>query len=244
MRNIPTAAITGALLFSAFAPALAQTKDTTASDAWAGSGELGLAIAKGNTDSQTLVGKLGVGKETPRWKLSAGAAFLYGKSDDEENARRYEVFASSGYRLGERSYVLGALRNERDHFAPNEYQWTASAGYGFEAIKNDDTHLTFEAGPGYRWAKLQGVRVHNNEAVLRGFMDFGHRLTETTELFNTLLIEAGGDNTFARNDFGVKVKMTDALALKAGFEVRHNTDVPVDTKRTDTLTTVNVVYGF
>jgi putative salt-induced outer membrane protein len=244
MRTNLTAAIAGAFLVSAIAAAPAHADDATANDVWTGSGELGLAIAKGNTDSQTLVGKLGIAKETARWKHSAGAAFLYGKSDDEENARRYEVFANSGYRLGERSYVVGSLRNERDHFAPNEYQWTASAGYGIEAIKNETTHLTFEAGPGYRWAKLQDVRVHNNEAVLRGFMDFGHRLTETTELFNTLLIEAGADNTFARNDFGVKVKMTDALALKAGFEVRHNTDVPVDTKRTDTLTTVNVVYGF
>ncbi len=38
--------------------------------------------------------------------------------------------------------------------------------------------------------------------------------------------------------------MSDALALKAGLEVRHNTDVLVGTKKTDTLTTVNLVYGF
>ncbi|MCD9007242.1 DUF481 domain-containing protein [Luteimonas sp. XNQY3] len=47
-----------------------------------------------------------------------------------------------------------------------------------------------------------------------------------------------------RNDFGVQVKLTDALALKAGFAIRHNTDVPEDRRRTDRLTTVNVVCGF
>ena len=86
--------------------------------------------------------------------------------------------------------------------------------------------------------------MHENEAIVRGYMDFGHQLTPTTSLYDTLLVEAGKDNTFAKNDLGVQVAMTDALALKAGLEVRHNTDVLLGVKKTDTLTTVNVVYGF
>lgn len=213
-------------------------------DGWSGTGELGLALSKGNTDSQTLIGKLKLAKEDTQWKHSAGISFLYGKQDDVESANRYELFGSSAYRLSARSYVFGSARNERDHFTANEYQWTAAVGYGFEAIKSKDTHLTFEIGPGYRWAKLQDVQVHRNEPIVRGYMDFGHKLTETTSVYDTLLIEAGSDNTYARNDLGLLVEMTDALALKAGLEVRHNTDVIPGTKKTDTLTTLNVVYGF
>lgn len=215
-----------------------------ADNGWSGQGEMGLAISKGNTDSQTLVGSLGLGKEDVRWTHSLGASFLYGKNDGVQNARRYEVFDTTGYRLNERSYMFGSLRNERDRFASNEYQWTVAAGYGHQLINDDTTQLKMEIGPGYRWAKLQGVRIHNNEAILRGFMDFSRKLTTTTSLYDTLLVEAGSDNTFASNNLGLQVQMTDALALKAGFEVRHNTDVLPGTKRTDTLTTVNVVYGF
>lgn len=215
-----------------------------ADNGWSGQGEMGLAISKGNTDSQTLVGSLGLGKEDVRWTHSLGASFLYGKNDGVQNARRYEVFGTTGYRLNERSYMFGSLRNERDRFASNEYQWTVAAGYGHQLINDDTTKLKMEIGPGYRWAKLQGVRIHNNEAILRGFMDFSRKLTSTTSLYDTLLVEAGSDNTFASNNLGLQVQMTDALALKAGFEVRHNTDVLPGTKRTDTLTTVNVVYGF
>lgn len=230
-------------LGAAIAPAHAE--ETAAADTgWKGTGEFGLAISKGNTDSQTVIGKLGVGLDTGKWKHAASAAFLYGKQDDLESARRYEITGSTGYRLTDRSYLFGAARNERDHFASNEYQWTATAGYGFEAIKNDTTHLNLEVGPGYRWSKLQGVRVHQNEAIVRGFVDFGHQLTDTTSVYDTLLVEAGRENTYARNDIGVQVKMSDALALKAGFETRHNTDVLPGLKKTDTLTTVNVVYGF
>lgn len=231
------AAMVGALMIT---PVAAFAAD----NGWSGQGEMGLAISKGNTDSQTLVGSLGLGKEDVRWTHSLGASFLYGKNDGVQNARRYEVFGTSGYRLNERSYMFGSLRNERDRFASNEYQWTVAFGYGHQLINNDTTQLRMEIGPGYRWAKLQDVRIHNNEAILRGFMDFGHKLTTTTSLYDTLLVEAGSDNTFASNNLGLQVQMTDALALKAGFEVRHNTDVLPGTKRTDTLTTVNVVYGF
>ncbi len=237
MKKHIHAAMAGALMII---PVAAFAAD----NGWSGQGEMGLAISKGNTDSQTLVGSLGLGREDVRWTHSLGASFLYGKNDGVQNARRYEVFGTTGYRMNERSYMFASMRNERDRFASNEYQWTLAAGYGHQLINNDTTQLKMEIGPGYRWAKLQGVRIHNNEAILRGFMDFSHKLTPTTSLYDTLLIEAGSDNTFASNNLGLQVQMTDALALKAGFEVRHNTDVLPGTRRTDTLTTVNVVYGF
>ncbi len=239
MHCLITRTLAGALL--ATTPLLALAADESG---WSGTGELGLAAASGNTDTQNFVAKLDLAQESEAWKNAFGANFQYGKSDGEETAYRYEIFGTTGYRLGERSYVFGSLRNQRDHFAAYEYEWTAAGGYGYEAIKNEKTHLTFEVGPGYRWSKVQDERIHANEAILRGWMDFGTQLTETTSLVNTLLIEAGGDNTYLNNDFGVQVQMSQALALKAGLEVRHNTDVLPGIKKTDTLTTVNVVYGF
>ena len=231
-------------VLAVLACALAPLSASAAEEDWSGSGELGLAISKGNTDSETVVGKFKLAREDDTWRHAVLASFLYGTSDGLENARRYELFGSSGYRFAERHYVFGSGRNERDHFSSDEYQTTIAGGYGFEAFMSEETKLVFEIGPGYRWSKEQDVRVHNNEAIARGFMDFSHQLTETTRLFDTLLIESGGDNTFVRNEFGVQVRMTDALALKDGFEIRHNTDVSDDRRRTDRLTTVNVVYGF
>ena len=75
-------------------------------------------------------------------------------------------------------------------------------------------------------------------------MTFSHKLNPSTSLFDNLLIESGQDNTFASNDFGVQVSMSEKFAIKAGLQVRHNTDVIAPVKKTDTLTTVNLVYGF
>ncbi|MDO5611007.1 MAG: DUF481 domain-containing protein [Pseudomonadota bacterium] len=225
-------------------PAIAHADDAKPADGWSGTGELGLAIAKGNTDSHTLVGKLGAKNVQGPWTYTAGAAFLNGKADGEENAYRYEAFGSAARDLNARSYISGGLRTERDHYANYEYQSVASASYGFRAIASEATTLTFEVGAGYRWAKLQDIRVHENGAIARAGMDFKHQFNDNVAIYDNLLIEGNGDNVFARNDIGVLVKMTDALALKAGVETRHNTDVLPGIKKTDTLTTLNVVYGF
>ncbi|HEU4774844.1 MAG TPA: DUF481 domain-containing protein [Lysobacter sp.] len=231
-------------LFAAAVPATAFAHESLAPANWSGTGELGLALSKGNTDSQTLIGKLGVAKEEALWKHEAGLAFLYGKQNGLESAYRYEGFGKTNHQISERSYMSGSARIERDHHAAYEYQSTAAAGYGYKAIATEASHLNFEIGSGYRWAKQQGIRVHEDGAVLRGHMDFNHQFNASTSLYDTLLVEAGRDNTFARNELGLKVKMSDALALKAGVEVRHNTDVLPDTRKTDTLTTVNIAYGF
>ena len=242
MRKFILATAIGAVMASGALHANEIPNDDA--NGWSGNGELGLALSHGNTDSQTLIGKLGLAREDERWKHEVGLAFLYGEQDDIESAYRYEAFGKSHRRFGERRQVFGSARTERDHVAAYEYQSTLAFGYGHEAIKTEATHLDFEIGPGYRWSKLQDVRIHENGGVVRGNMDFGHRFNTSTSVYDTLLVEAGQDNTFVRNDVGVLVKMSDALALKAGVEVRHNTDVLPGIHKTDTLTTVNVSYGF
>lgn len=82
----------------------------------------------------------------------------------------------------------------------------------------------------------------DSEAVFRGTLDLDHQLTETTSLVDKFILEAGADNSFVQNDVSLQVKMNAALALAVGYSVRHNTDPPVGFKKTDTLTTVNLVY--
>ena len=231
-----------ALAAALMVPAIASAQDNNSG--WSGSGEIGLASSKGNTDSQTYVGKFDIKKDIEKWSYGLGGQFLYTKSDGEESARRYEAAASAAYNFDDRSYINSVLHTQRDHFATYEYQHSVSVNYGYKLINNDDTRLTMEIGPGYRWAKVQDERIHENEVIGRFFADFNQKLTDNTSLYDTLLVESGSSNTYISNDIGVQVQMSKALALKAGYQVHHNTDVVEGTKKTDTLTTVNVVYGF
>ena len=260
------------LLFTAVLAALPMA--AFADDAgWSGSGELGFAAARGNAKSENLNAKLTFKKEDDQWKdnfyltalRSKGEVTSYAPGPNntvvavksyDTTANRYEAGASMGYKLDERSYIVGALRYENDDFSPFEYQAVASVGYGYTVLKNASDELSFEAGPGYKRYRKNDtidrsvtpeiVTSHDSEGevVGRGLVAYKHAFTETTSFVDTFLVEAGGDNTFLQNDAGLQVAINKAFALKVGYQIRHNSDVEPGIKKTDQLITTNLVYNF
>ena len=211
---------------------------------WEGKGELGGVLARGNTETETLNAKVDMTKGTEQWNHLVGFSILRNTTDDVTSANRWELRGESQYKLTERSYLFGALRYEDDEFTDYEYQATASAGYGYKFIDTDRTKLDGKLGVGYRQSELRLTGDKEDDAILRGAVDFSHQLTETTRVFDKFLVEAGSDNTFLQNILGIEVKMTDALALGLSYEVRHNTDVLPGTEETDQVLTANLVFGF
>lgn len=240
---------------------------------WSGAGELGFAAARGNAKSENLNAKLTFKKEDDQWKDNFYLTALRSKGEVtvatpdgnggiasiknyETTANRYEAGASIGYKLDERSYIVGALRYENDDFSPFQYQAVASVGYGYTVLKNASDELSFEVGPGYkRYRPIDTadlsvtpplVTTHDveGEIVGRGLVAYKHNFTETTSFVDTFLVEAGSDNTFAQNDAGLQVAINKSFALKVGYQVRHNSDVAPGIKKTDQLITTNLVYNF
>ncbi len=229
---------------------------------WSGTGEVGFAAARGNAKSENLNAKLQFKKEDEQWKHNFYLTALRAKGEVktayvdpttgdiaykkayELNANRYELGASSGYKLDERSYIVGAARYENDDFSPFDYQAVVSVGYGYTLLKNASDELSFEVGPGYKRYKPVDTHTSEGEIVGRGLVAYKHNFTDTTSFVNTLLVEAGSDNTFIQNDAGLQVDINKKLALKVGYQIRRNTDVAPGTKKNDQLMTTNLVYNF
>ncbi|SEI69972.1 DUF481 domain-containing protein [Frateuria terrea] len=237
---------------------------------WTGSGEFGFASARGNSRTENVNAKLGLNQENEYWKNNF---FLNGMRSKGEvsvvdantgqtvdrfstTANRYDAGASVGYKLDPRSYIVGAGRYEHDDFGANLWQGIVSLGYGYIALKNERTELSFEIGPGYKRYRpanttllvngetVEVRRPTESEVVGRGLINFKYRLTDNTAFEDTLLVEAGSKNKYYQNDAGLSVSMTKKMALKLGFQVRYNSDTQPGTQSTDTLTTTNLVYNF
>ena len=78
--------------------------------------------------------------------------------------------------------------------------------------------------------------------IFRGDIGFEHQMTETTKIVDRFLVETGSDNTYLQNDLGLEVTINGWLGLRVGYQVRHNTDVPPGIEKTDTLTTIGLMY--
>ncbi|HET7359650.1 MAG TPA: DUF481 domain-containing protein, partial [Rhodanobacteraceae bacterium] len=200
----------GLLLLLPLAARAQDAPDSTdATDAthggWTGSGEFGFAAARGNSHTENLNAKLGLSQENELWKNSFTLTGMRSKGDvtvvDADGnaitqfsttANRYEGGASVGYKFDPRSYLVSALRYEHDDFGANLWQGIVSLGYGYIALKNERTELSFEIGPGYKRYRpadttvlLNGVdtRVRQpteSEAVGRGLINYKFRLTDNT----------------------------------------------------------------
>lgn len=236
---------------------------------WSGSGEFGFASAHGNSRTENLNAKLGLAQENEYWKNNFYLNGMRSKGDVtvvdstgstidrfSTTANRYDGGASVGYKLDPRSYIVGAGRYEHDDFGANRWQGIVSLGYGYIALKNERTELSFEIGPGYKRYQPADSTVQSNgvntlihedaqsEVVARGLINYKYRLTDNTAFEDSFLLEAGSQNKYYQNDAGLSVNMTRKLALKLGFQVRYNSDVRPGIKSTDTLTTTNLVYNF
>jgi putative salt-induced outer membrane protein len=230
---------------------------------WSGSGEAGLSIASGNTKSQNLNAKLDIKFNDDQWKDDFYLLALRNKADTpagyDLTANRYEAGASLGFKLDERSYIVGAARYEHDEFAPYDYQYILSIGYGYQILKNASDELAVEIGPGYKVVQPASYLTPNTSpppdfikvtpdsdgnVVARGKLDYKHNFSDTVAFVDTFVVEAGSNNKFFQNDAGLAVKMSDKLALKVGYQVRHNTHTGGAFKQTDTLFTTNLVYSF
>lgn len=261
----------GSLLLASLSCFAAQAQDagnTSNNGDWTGSGEIGFASTTGNSRSQNLNAKLNMNQETDQWKNNFFLDALRAKgqvkvvdaagatvNQFDTTANRYDTGASVGYKFDPRSYVVGAIRYEHDDFGADRWQGIVSVGYGYIALKTERTELSFEIGPGYKeyqpapgTIEVNGTSVpftesRQDEAVARGLVNYKYQLTTNTAFDDTFLLEAGSKDKYYQNDAGIAVSMTKKLSLKVGFEVRYNSTVLPGIRKTDTLTTTNIVYN-
>lgn len=224
---------------------------------WTGGGELGFASARGNSINESLNGRFNLQYTQDDWIHSMDLFGLRARAEyrvEDENggitrqakttANRYTVGVNSALKLGEHRQFTTAVRAEQDDFATYDRLQTASIGYGTRMMDGERTKLDVQVGPGFRRAHNAEENVTETGVIGRGFVGLKFDLTDNTELSNNLLVESGSHNTYAQNDLGVSVAMNAHLALKAGLQARRNSEVEANSKKTDTLTTMNVVYRF
>lgn len=209
-----------------------------------GSGELGLVVNRGNSDSESANATVEVLYEQEHWSNESTASGVYSRDSGETSANRFVLANRTDYQFGGHRYAVGALRYDRDRFSTFSYQASAALGYGYRLIDTEAHRLRIEAGPGFRMTEIRATNKQDDEVIARGFFDYRWVVSETTEFNNKLLIEAGSDNTFAENAASLSVAINSRVSLKTGLTLRHNTDVDPGKKKTDLLSTVNLVYNF
>jgi len=233
-----------------------------------GSGELGLLMTSGNSETDSVNAKVGLKYEKEHFLGEISLAALYsseeteidGKEEDKVSAETYNYSAKVGYKFNEANYIFINGDYEDDQFSGYDYRTTFSAGYGRKVIASDTIKFNIEIGPGYRYDRTNGYfddkgdnddsndvfigEKTEDEAILRGYTMFNYKFSEAVSFQQDLTIVTGADNTNTKSVSALKSQIIGALSMKASFTIDNNTDVPSDTEKTDTETALTLVYDF
>lgn len=224
---------------------------------WSGKGQAGYVMSRGNSDTDSANVKVDLNLLRNAWKHMLSLEGLFGRSSGITSTQRWDARLQSDYQITQRVFSFAALTYQDDRFSGFQYQASASGGLGYKFMDSDNTKLAAQVGVGYRSLRPElliknaaGAVVDRipleteSEVVATAGVDFSHQFNASTRIIDKLNSESGSSNTSIKNDFAVEVKMSKKLSLAAGYSVIHNTKPPAGLKRTDTTTTLNLVYAF
>lgn len=237
--NLCQALISGLLLL----PLAGLAAEPEKRGPWAGKATLGYLATSGNTENSTLNTGLELGYSTGKWSHLATAFAISASENKITTAEAYELGWKSERKVTEQNFLFARLHWRKDGFGAYAQQFSQSVGYGRRLIDNDKHKLSAELGVGARQSELQ-TGAKESETIFRGGVYYKWFFSETAEFRQGLTVEAGARNTYFESQTALSAKLFGDLALVASYTVKHNTEVPPLTQKTDTYTALSLEYAF
>lgn len=230
-------------IVAALAVPFSSVAQDEAESAWSGKTTLGFLATSGNTETSTLNAGFQVGYETGNWAHSFKAAAVNAAENDVTTAEAYDAGWKSERNLTDHDFLFGRLNWRKDRFGGFDTQFSQTVGYGRRLIDADRHKLNAELGAGARQSETQ-LGVKEEETIFRAGLDYRWILSETAEFRQDLTAESGDKNTYVESVTALKARLLGDLALVASYTIKHNTDVPLLTEKTDTYTALSLEYAF
>ena len=225
------------LLTLTAAQALAQDSDYDASIS------LGYVATSGNTDTQTFNTEFLLTWDTANWTHNLKFQGLGSSEDGETTAERYYLENKSDYNLDETQYLYGKGTYTDDRFSGFDYQASVSAGYGRHLYTTDRLTIQGYGGLGYRKSVLN-IGGDESEAIVALGESLEWQLSDTATLTQSFDTEIGEEITVTKFEVALESVIVDRIATRLSFFARNISDVPPGVKKTDTQTSVSLVYEF
>jgi len=219
-------------------------------EGWAGGGNFGLALAKGNSDTTNLALGFNAARPTPNDKLSLTAAALYATNTTNgiRNTSANSFAGSLRYdrNLTKRLFAFGLMAGSYDHAQSLNERLNPSAGLGFHAIASKATTLDLLGGLGYTYENYS-TGLTNNLINLTIGEEATHKFSANTSLVQDLYFfpDLNRSGEYRANfDFGIATKLHGALTWNVNFADRYVSNPVPGKKNNDVLLTTGLGLTF
>jgi putative salt-induced outer membrane protein len=204
---------------------------------------LGYVGTSGNTKTKTFNTEGLYALRTTNWTHNIKFQALGSSDGDTTEAERYYLEDKSDYNLNDDAYLFGKGTYTVDRFSGFDSQFSASAGYGRYLFRQDRLNIQGYGGVGYRENKVRGTE-NIGETIISLGESLEWDISDTSRLVQNFSSEIGEDITVTKFEVGLESNIVGNIVTKIAFEARNISEVPVGTKKTDTLTSISLVYTF
>ncbi|WP_298442074.1 DUF481 domain-containing protein [uncultured Ferrimonas sp.] len=211
--------------------------------------ELGMQYTSGNSETSNFNSRIKAVYDGDGARHEVGLRGYFASDDGDSSAEQYQALYQLDYKLPATQYIFGRGEFKWDRFGSFSRQHTLSSGYGRTPYETKDSKLSLEAGLGYRYnyANLDDDSLDDpssDEGIFRIASKWRHQLQEYTVVTADASVETGNLNTVAELKLAYRNQFWADLALKFGIDFSYTDDVPEDSKNTDVISTVNLLYSF
>ena len=229
---------------------------------FSGSAQLGILFKTGNTESNDLKSGFKLRYEKGDWLSLADFDILVkqaditdanGETTSETTDQKWTVNSKTNYILNhdDISYLYGNIWFEDDRFSGFENQSSVSVGWGKEWYKTDKSRFFADFGPGIKRDDYKPTDTKEGytetDFIIQAQAYYLREINEHVEFKQTVSLKQATEsdaNSVYSAETTITTKLISTLQLQFAFKADHNTEVEAGTERTDTQTSVTLVYSF
>jgi len=218
---------------------------STNKPAWESSISAGLSLTKGNSDTLLTTVAFKTRKKTRENEFTFGADGSYGENNSVKNNETLHGVGQFNHLFSDRFYGYLNAEGLHDGIAHLQYRFTFSPGAGLYFLKETNTTLAGEAGPGLIFQRLGNVDT--TYATLRLAERFEHKLDNGARVWERaeFLPQVNKLGNFLVNaEIGAEAALTKTLSLRVTVQDNYINQPASGRKSNDLKLISSVVYKF
>jgi putative salt-induced outer membrane protein len=218
---------------------------STNKPAWESSISAGLSLTKGNSDTLLTTVTFKTRRKTTENEFMFGADGSYGENDSVKNNESLHGVGQYNHLFNEHFYDFFNLEGLHDGIADLQYRFTISPGAGYYFLKETNTTLAGELGPGLISQRLGGVDT--TYATLRLAERFEHKLNNGARVWEKVefLPQVNKLQNFLVNaEVGAEASLTKTFSLRVTLQDNFINQPAPGRKSNDVKLISGLVYKF
>jgi len=213
---------------------------------WDISAAAGLTLTRGNSKTLLTTANLTGAKKWDQNELGLGVDGAYGENDNVKNVESLHGFGQYNRLFTERFFGYLRVEGLHDGIADINYRLSVGPGVGYYFIKNTNTTLRAEVGPGYIYER-DGDGTTHSYMSLRLAERFDQKLSATAKLWESVEILPQVDkfsNYIINSEIGVEAAMTTKLSLQTYLQDTYHSEPTAGRQKNDLKLVAGVKYKF